>query len=111
MFNTLSCDEILFFSILNKGGCVTAGELMKKQRELLKLNRDDMAKKVEVKSSNWIWNVESGRNPIPINKIEIYRKAYMLPISFSVKVLKEQYPDYWELAQAIFSNVMNEFEI
>jgi transcriptional regulator with XRE-family HTH domain len=77
------------------------GALLKRQREMLDMSQHDIALKLEYRNDNFVSMLERGLSKIPFTTIPRIVEAYGLPAEFSAVMVKELYPEQWEVLKEI----------
>jgi transcriptional regulator with XRE-family HTH domain len=80
-----------------KGGISLMGEMLKQQRESLKLSQKDIADKLDYPYFNFISMLESGASKIPLSRVADVVEAYSLPPEFIMILTKALHPETWSI--------------
>lgn len=80
---------------------IAIGEMLKAQRQKLGLTQNEISKRLEYSSYNFISMLESARSPLPLNRVVDIVKAYEFEDVFSLIFVKRLFPDIWGLFEAL----------
>jgi DNA-binding XRE family transcriptional regulator len=81
------------------------GALLKHTREFLRWTQREMAQRLGYENANYISMLESGSSKIPLTKIPQISRKYCLDNIYMVIMMRELYPEMWNLIKEIMQNV------
>ncbi|MGA9111883.1 MAG: helix-turn-helix domain-containing protein [Smithella sp.] len=90
-------DKILQDSTEKKSVISLIGEMLKRQRESLKLSQKQISDKLGYPYFNFISMLESGASKIPLGRVADVVEAYSLPPEFIMILTKELHPEVWSV--------------
>lgn len=73
------------------------GQLLKVRRETLGKTHVEIADELNYAYENFLSMVENGKVAIPLARLIDFVRVYDMPPHFALKVLKIEYPEYYEL--------------